>query len=157
MTLHFPNASRNYSPTRHCVCFWGHDSAFEVSFHLDEEALCKISPYANRDKASRVRRQSCPNPGNCQRRLFAFAGAAELSSIVGVGFIATGPSWRKTWREVTDTAIVKPRSRKSSNRRKWRPFRRSLGFRRGRLKPPTQKRNKRNNYSTACRISGCCS
>jgi hypothetical protein len=52
MTLHFPNASRNYNPTRHCVCFWGHDSAFEVSFHLDEEALIKISPYANRDEAS---------------------------------------------------------------------------------------------------------
>jgi hypothetical protein len=52
MTLHFPNASRNYSPTRRCVCFWGHDSAFEVSFHLDEEALCKISPYANRDEDS---------------------------------------------------------------------------------------------------------
>jgi hypothetical protein len=41
-----------------------------------------------------------------QRRLFAFAGAAELYSIVGVGFIATGPSW--PWPEVTDTAIVKP-------------------------------------------------
>jgi hypothetical protein len=52
MTLYFPNASRNYSPTRRCVCFWGHDSAFEVSFHLDEEALCKISPYANRDEDS---------------------------------------------------------------------------------------------------------
>jgi hypothetical protein len=45
MTLHFPNASRNYNPTQHCVCFWGHDSAFEISFHLDEEALCKVSPY----------------------------------------------------------------------------------------------------------------
>src|SRR5947209_12422256 len=52
MTLHFPNASRNYNPTQRCVCFWGHDSASEVSFHLDEEALCKISPYANRDEAS---------------------------------------------------------------------------------------------------------
>ena len=40
-------SNRNYSPTRHCVCFWGHDSAFEVSFHLDEEV-----PYANRNEAS---------------------------------------------------------------------------------------------------------
>jgi Protein of unknown function (DUF1488) len=55
MALHFPNASRNYSPTRHCVCFWGHDSAFEVSFHLDEEALYKIGAYANRDEASLLR------------------------------------------------------------------------------------------------------
>jgi Protein of unknown function (DUF1488) len=52
MTLHFPNASRNYNPTQRCVCFWGHDSAFEVSFHLDEEALCKISPYVDRNEAS---------------------------------------------------------------------------------------------------------
>lgn len=52
MTLHFPNTSRNYDPTRHCVCFWGHDSTFEVSFHLDEDALFKISPYSDRDEAS---------------------------------------------------------------------------------------------------------
>lgn len=52
MTLHFPNASRNYNPTQHCVCFWGQDSASEVSFHLDEEALCKISPYVDRNEVS---------------------------------------------------------------------------------------------------------
>jgi hypothetical protein len=52
MTLHFPNASRNYDPARHCVCFWGRDSTFEISFSLDEEALGKISPYAGRDEAS---------------------------------------------------------------------------------------------------------
>ena len=55
MTLHFPNASRIYDPTRHGVCFWGHDSTFEVSFHVDEEALCKISPYANRAETSLLR------------------------------------------------------------------------------------------------------
>jgi Protein of unknown function (DUF1488) len=52
MTLQFPNASRNYDPARHCVCFWGHDSTFEISFSLDEEALGKISPYADRDETS---------------------------------------------------------------------------------------------------------
>ena len=52
MTLHFPNASRHYNPTQRCVCFWGHDSAFEISFHLDEEALCKISPFVDRNEAS---------------------------------------------------------------------------------------------------------
>ncbi len=52
MTLHFPNASRHYNPAQRCVCFWGHDSAFEISFQLDEEALCKISPYADRNEAS---------------------------------------------------------------------------------------------------------
>lgn len=52
MTLHFPNASRSYDPVRHCVCFWGHDSTFEISFYLDEDALFKISPYADRDETS---------------------------------------------------------------------------------------------------------
>ena len=107
MTLHFPNASRIYNPTQHCVCFWGHNSAFEISFHLDEEALCKVSPYVDRNEASllhvfdvnRVR-----IPGSRQRCLFA--AAAELSSTVGVGFIGTGPSWKKTWPEVTGTAIA---------------------------------------------------
>jgi hypothetical protein len=52
MALHFSNASRNYDLARHCVRFWGHDSAFEISFYLNEEALSKISPYADRDEAS---------------------------------------------------------------------------------------------------------
>jgi hypothetical protein len=52
MALHFPNPSRNYNPLQHCVCFWGHDAALEVSFHLDEGALREISPYAAQDEAS---------------------------------------------------------------------------------------------------------
>lgn len=31
---------------------WGHDSKFEVLFHLDEAALFKISPYADRGETS---------------------------------------------------------------------------------------------------------
>ncbi|SEC10764.1 Protein of unknown function [Rhizobiales bacterium GAS188] len=56
MTLHFPNASRNYDPVRRCVSFWGHDSTFEVAFHVDEDALQRIgqgiSPAAPGDEAS---------------------------------------------------------------------------------------------------------
>lgn len=52
ITLHFLNASRNFNSSGRCVCFWGHDSAFEVSFHLDEEALCKISSNMDRNEAS---------------------------------------------------------------------------------------------------------
>jgi Protein of unknown function (DUF1488) len=52
MTLHFPNASRDYNPTQRYVCFWGHDSAFEISFHLDEEALIRISPHVDRNEPS---------------------------------------------------------------------------------------------------------
>lgn len=53
MSLHFPNASRNYDATRHCICFWGHDASVEVSFHLAEEALYQIS--ADHDEASLLR------------------------------------------------------------------------------------------------------
>jgi Protein of unknown function (DUF1488) len=52
VALHFPNASRYYNLTQRCICFWGHDSAFEISFHLDEDVLFRISPYAERDEAS---------------------------------------------------------------------------------------------------------
>ena len=50
-----------------------------------------------------------------ESRRCLFAAAAELSSTVGVGFIGTGPSWKKTWPEVTgrngtegDQASLKP-------------------------------------------------
>jgi hypothetical protein len=55
MALNFPNPSRSYNPMQRCICFWGHDSAFEVSFHLDEEALREISPYSDQDEASLLR------------------------------------------------------------------------------------------------------
>ena len=45
-----------------------------------------------------------------ESRRCLFAAAAELSSTVGVGFIGTGPSWKKTWPEVTGTAIARQRS-----------------------------------------------
>ena len=46
MTLAFPNPSRNYDASVHCVRFCGHDSAIEVSFFLELEALTKIHPQA---------------------------------------------------------------------------------------------------------------
>jgi hypothetical protein len=44
--LKFPNASRSYDPTRHCVRFWGHDGALEISFFVTEDALLKLVPSA---------------------------------------------------------------------------------------------------------------
>lgn len=55
MSLHFPNASRAYDPKRRSVTFWGHDSAFEISFHVEEDALQLISPEARPDEASLLR------------------------------------------------------------------------------------------------------
>lgn len=55
MTLNFPNQSRSYDEARGCVSFWGHESAFEVTFQVDESALRRISPDAQQDEASLLR------------------------------------------------------------------------------------------------------
>jgi Protein of unknown function (DUF1488) len=44
--IEFPNHSRSYDRTRHAVRFWGHDSAIEASFFIDEDALRRIQPDA---------------------------------------------------------------------------------------------------------------
>jgi Protein of unknown function (DUF1488) len=44
--IEFPNHSRSYDRTRHAVRFWGHDSAIEASFFIDEGALRRIQPDA---------------------------------------------------------------------------------------------------------------
>lgn len=52
MSLHFPNASRVYDPVRRCVTFWGHDSTFEIAFHVDDDVLHRFSPRAGQDEAA---------------------------------------------------------------------------------------------------------
>jgi hypothetical protein len=44
--IDFPNHSRSYDQTRRAVRFWGHDSAIEASFFIDEGALRQIQPDA---------------------------------------------------------------------------------------------------------------
>ena len=39
MSINFPNVSRSYDPTRRRVRFWGYDSAMEISFYVDADAL----------------------------------------------------------------------------------------------------------------------
>lgn len=55
MTLQFPNASRVVDPVRRCVTFWGHDSAFEVAFHLDADVLTRFCPQSDQDEATSLR------------------------------------------------------------------------------------------------------
>jgi hypothetical protein len=43
MALSFPNVSRSYDGLRQSVFFWGYDSAFEVSFHINRDALQRIA------------------------------------------------------------------------------------------------------------------
>jgi hypothetical protein len=49
--IEFPNQSRSYDRTRHAVRFWGHDSAIEASFFIDEGALRRIQPDARPDES----------------------------------------------------------------------------------------------------------
>lgn len=49
--IEFPNHSRSYDRTRRAVRFWGHDSAIEASFFIDEGALKRIQPDARFDES----------------------------------------------------------------------------------------------------------
>jgi len=51
MSIEFPNQSRSYDARRHCVRFWGHDNAREVSFLVGEDALCQVDRRTSRDEA----------------------------------------------------------------------------------------------------------
>lgn len=42
--LNFPNESRSFDEIRNRVCFWGYDSAIEISFYVAAEALQSIDP-----------------------------------------------------------------------------------------------------------------
>ncbi len=52
MALNFPNIARSYDEHRKCVCFWGHDGAFEISFLVDLEALSKLQSLPRLDEAA---------------------------------------------------------------------------------------------------------
>jgi hypothetical protein len=53
--LTFPNASRAYDRTHRCINFWGHDSAFEISFRIDEASLQRLSPQQDLDEEATLR------------------------------------------------------------------------------------------------------
>ena len=44
MRLSFPNPSRSFDASRSCVLFWGYDSAIEVSFFVEANALERLCP-----------------------------------------------------------------------------------------------------------------
>ena len=51
MSLNFPNMSRSYDPDKQRIRFWGHDSAMEVSFFLEEEAIFVLFPKTTNSEA----------------------------------------------------------------------------------------------------------
>lgn len=49
--IEFPNHSRSYDSTRRAVRFWGHDSAIEASFYIDQDAMTRIQPGVRLDES----------------------------------------------------------------------------------------------------------
>ena len=49
--IDFPNHSRSYDATRRAVRFWGHDSAIEASFYINEDAMARIQPGVRLDES----------------------------------------------------------------------------------------------------------
>ena len=54
MTLEFPNQSRSYDDVRNRIRFWGYDSAIEISFFVDANALRKIDSRAAASEAGNL-------------------------------------------------------------------------------------------------------
>ncbi len=52
MALDFPNRSRSYDAKRNLIRFWGHDSALEISFFIEVEALRKLCQQTMDDEVS---------------------------------------------------------------------------------------------------------
>ena len=52
VVLNFPNPSRVYDASRHCVCFWGYDNAREISFLVDDAMLTKLNLDCVSDESS---------------------------------------------------------------------------------------------------------
>ena len=44
MVLNFPNLSRSLESNKNRIRFWGYDSAIEITFFMELDALMKISP-----------------------------------------------------------------------------------------------------------------
>jgi hypothetical protein len=49
--IEFPNRCRSYDRSRRGVRFWGHDSALEVTFVVDENALVKLQHVVELDES----------------------------------------------------------------------------------------------------------
>jgi len=69
LMIEFPNHSRSYDQTRRAVRFWGHDSALEATFFIDESALRRIQPDARSDEPGLL------NAFDCNRDLICAAAA----------------------------------------------------------------------------------
>jgi Protein of unknown function (DUF1488) len=111
VALHFPNASRYYNLTQRCVCFWGHDSAFEISFHLDEDALFRMSPHAERDEASLLHVFDVNSARIHETARVAYSQQLQNYYRISASDLVESVHRAGTRLEVTNTVIKAPRSR----------------------------------------------
>jgi len=51
MSLVFPNRSRSFQSGKNRVRFWGYDSALEITFFVEAEALMKMCPDTGTDES----------------------------------------------------------------------------------------------------------
>lgn len=52
MALQFPNPSRCYDASHHCVSFWGYDNSREITFVVDDAMLKNLLPSMGGDERS---------------------------------------------------------------------------------------------------------
>jgi Protein of unknown function (DUF1488) len=52
MALNFPNPSRSYDASRHCVCFWGYDNSREIAFLIDDAVTLNLGGATGSDEPS---------------------------------------------------------------------------------------------------------
>lgn len=52
VALEFPNPSRSYDASRHCVCFWGYDNSREITFQVGDAIIRNLQPGAGTDERS---------------------------------------------------------------------------------------------------------
>ncbi len=79
MPISFPNVSRSYDPTRRRVRFWGYDTALEITFFIDADALVSKGPAGSAGKQAVERTETAVLQAfdDCRERIHQVAAAAH--------------------------------------------------------------------------------
>lgn len=91
MSLSFPNPSRSYDPDRHRIRFWGHDSAIEVPFFLEEEAIYVLYPRTKQTEAAILAAFD-----DARERIFAVAARVYTPRRYGSFYTLTSDQFSRT-------------------------------------------------------------
>jgi hypothetical protein len=79
MAIEFPNLSRRYDATRHCVRFSGYDGAMEKSFFVEEEAIWRLDANARKGTAALLEALDCHRERICKVASRAYGKRREGS------------------------------------------------------------------------------